>query len=60
MSCLIQNQMVSTNRTLKDVFLIRKKSIREYIKILYHLLRWQAKKFNFLKNMTAEAWVKQR
>lgn len=60
MSCLIQNQMVSTNRTLKDVFLIGKKSIRGYIKILYHLLRWQAKKSNFFKNTTAEAWVKQQ
>lgn len=41
---LIQNQMINTSGTFKGVFWLGKESVRGYIKILYHLLRWQEKK----------------
>lgn len=44
----IQNQMVNTNGTFKDVFWLGKKVLEDISKyFLYHLLRWQAKKGNF-------------
>lgn len=57
MFCLIQNWMVNTNHTFKDVFPIReKKGVRGHIKKLHLSPHKRASKntYNLFKNMTAE------